>query len=216
MTSFELFRAFYKLNLLDKNEPNWWHGFGTFEVILGSILTQQSKWQNVLNAIENMKKAGLNSPEKIAKTDEQTLQPLIKQTGFYRQKSERIIMFCNNLINDFGSFEGFVRSVSLNWLLSQKGIGQESADSILNYACFVPTMVVDSYTFRVLSALDFSFETYQEAKEWLEYGIFAKEKDLEKMGFDLVRAFNVFHGMFVEFSKQKNDIKILKNTLELL
>ena len=82
------------------------------------------------------------------------------------------------------------------WLLLQKGIGKESADAILCYACFREEMVVDSYTKRLLKTFDIEFGEYDEYKSFLEDGIVKNLKDS-----DLNLIFSRFHGMIVEYNK---------------
>lgn len=52
--------------------------------------------------------------------------------------------------------------------MSQKGVGLESADSILLYACRREIMVVDTYTARLLARkCDMEGLEYEEIREWL-------------------------------------------------
>jgi endonuclease-3 related protein len=104
--------------------------------------------------------------------------------------------------------------VDREWLLSQKGIGPETADSILCYACERPVMVVDSYTARLLHTFGYAFENYHDLQEWCEDGLRKLYND-----FELVTLFAYFHGMIVEYVKQNANgkeviIVPLLNTLE--
>jgi endonuclease III-like uncharacterized protein len=59
-------------------------------------------------------------------------------------------------------------------------------------------MVVDSYTKRLLKEFGIEFKKYSDYKVFLESGLrehFAQE--------ELFEVFAVFHGMIVEYSKQK-------------
>jgi len=211
MTSFDIFDALNKLDLVKKNYPLWWENAGKFDVIIGSFLTQQSKWEKVLTSLENLKSLDLLLPQKIAGADFNILANAISPSGLYNQKAKRLKLFCQNLLENFGNEDNFKQNISRSWLLEQKGVGLETADSILNYYAFFPTMVVDSYTKRLLQKLDFIFETYEEMKEWLEFGMLEKMPQItQDLGIKDYEVFALFHGLIVEFSKTKLDPKALE------
>lgn len=62
--------------------------YGTFEVVVGAILTQNTKWNNVENSLEKFKNANLLNLEKIANCDILFLSELIKPSGFHNVKSK--------------------------------------------------------------------------------------------------------------------------------
>jgi len=198
--SYELLVELRKKNLLKNSPKYWWPNVGSFEVVLGAILTQNSKWQKVEMALNNLKNISL---EELAEFNEFELSQMIKSVGFYNQKSKRLILLAKNILEEFGSFEEFQEFVSREWLLSQKGIGFETADSILCYACFRETMVMDSYTKRLLKKNGFGFENYDEMKEWFENGV---EENWHKIADfyenDLNLCYARFHGKIVEFMKK--------------
>ena len=206
--SYELYVALKKMGYLkEQRDEFWWPNSGSFEVVVGTILTQQTKWQKVEKSLTNLK--GKLSLEELASIDLKELQTLIKPSGFYNTKAKYIKGICQNILSDFGSFERFRDEVSREWLLRQKGIGNESADSILCYACYRDVFVVDSYTDRLLRALGYEFESYDEIQEWMSRGI------LENIGDEnLYRVYARFHGKIVEFAKEyirgkKVDITVL-------
>ena len=203
--SYELLKELKKKNLL-KNRPKfWWPGYGTFEVVLGAVLTQNTKWENVEKALQQLKvKSEKLKVEEIALYDPVYLAELIKPAGFYNQKSKRLIALSRNILRDFGDFETFRENVDREWLLNQKGIGFETADSILCYACGRDIMVVDAYTRRLLKKHGYEFESYDEMREWCERGI---EENWDKLKEDYENSFNLcyakFHGKIVEFMKKR-------------
>ncbi len=203
--SYELLKELKKKNLL-KNRPKfWWPGYGTFEVVLGAVLTQNTKWENVEKALQQLKvKSEKLKVEEIASYDPVYLAELIKPAGFYNQKSKRLIALSRNILRDFGDFETFKENVDREWLLNQKGIGFETADSILCYACGRDVMVVDAYTRRLLKKHGYEFESYDEMREWCERGI---EENWDKLKEDYGTSFNLcyarFHGKIVEFMKKR-------------
>jgi len=189
----ELYQSLEKLNLLeDLRDSYWWPNSGTFEVVVGAILTQQTKWQKVEKSLKNLKESGVLDLEKLAEFDLKELQTLIKPSGFYNTKAKYLKGICESIMNDFGSFEKFKDEISREWLLAQKGVGEETADSILCYGCYRPEMVVDSYTNRILNAFGYEFESYGDIKEWLISGF--EDRD--------AKFFALYHGMIVEFAKK--------------
>ena len=186
-------------------DPLWWPGSSTFEVIVGAILTQQTKWERVEESLANLKEAGLISLEALSRADVGQIATLIKPSGFYNTKAQRLKMLCTNILDDFGTFKIFQDEVTRDWLLEQKGIGMESADSILCYGCGREVFVVDNYTYRLLEALGYNFESYMQIQTWIQEGIEANFDKIIQM-YDRHMTLNTvyarFHGKIVEFSKE--------------
>jgi endonuclease-3 related protein len=203
--SYELLKELRKKELL-KNKPKyWWPGYGTFEVVVGAVLTQNTKWENVEKALQQLKiKSEKLKVEEIASYDVSYLAEMIRPAGFYNQKSKRLIAISRNILRDFGDFETFKENVDRDWLLSQKGIGFETADSILCYACGREIMVMDAYTKRLMKKHGYEFESYDDMREWFERGV---EENWDKLADfyenDLNLCFARFHGKIVEFMKKK-------------
>jgi endonuclease-3 related protein len=175
-----------------------------FEVLIGSILTQNTKWINVEKSLDNLRKLNLLNLENLSKVDENILIEAITPSGFKNQKSKRLILLCKNILEEFNSFENFCKNVDRQWLLNQKGIGEETADAILCYACHKEFMVVDKYTKRLLSYFDNEFENYEQLQAWCEYGINKNyDKIVQLYGFEisLNMLYCRFHGKIVEFMK---------------
>ncbi|NPA12206.1 MAG: 3-methyladenine DNA glycosylase [Epsilonproteobacteria bacterium] len=201
--SYELLMKLRELNLLQNKPKHWWPNYGTFEVVVGAILTQNTKWENVEKALFQLKmKSEKLKVEDIASFDYQYLSEIIKPAGFYNQKAKRLIILSKNILKDFGSFEEFKESVDREWLLAQKGVGFETADSILCYACGREIMVVDAYTKRLLKNFGYEFESYDELREWCERGVYENWNKLKNVYEDKNLAFARFHGKIVEFMKR--------------
>jgi endonuclease-3 related protein len=182
----------------------WWYRSGEFEVVIGAILTQQTKWQNVEKSLENLNSIGALEFNKFLTLDIGTIKEAIKPSGFYNQKSQRLYELVKNIDRDFGSLDEFKTSVSREWLLGQKGIGFESADSILCYFAYQEVMVVDSYTKRLMQYFDYEFENYDDMVEWFEAGVNENYDKICKL-FDeqktLHEIYALYHGYIVEFCK---------------
>lgn len=204
--SFDLFCFLKNLGYL-KNPPHnlWWPNAGSFEVIIGAILVQNTRWESAFRAINRLRAENLLSLEALAKIPLATLQNLMSDVGFFRQKSQRIIYLCQNILAEFGSFESFCENVSRQWLLSQKGIGNETCDAILCYGALRAEMVADQYTYKLLKSYGYELEDYDDIKEWLVNGIMENYKEVCKI-YEYQIPLNVlyarFHGKIVEYCKE--------------
>jgi len=193
--SFEVYHFLEKKNLLENSTKYWWPNAGTFEVVIGSILTQNTSWHNVLKSLKNLD--GFLELEDFLTLDENTLREMIKPSGFNNQKAARLLQISKNIKDEFGDYKTFQKYVTREWLLLQKGIGKESADAILCYSCFRDVMVVDSYTKRLLKSFDIEFNTYDNYQDFLEDAIRDNFNDI-----DINLIFARFHGMIVEYNKK--------------
>lgn len=142
---------------------HWWPAETPFEVIVGAILTQNTSWTNVERALGKLREAGLLSIEAIRDTPLADLEQLVRSSGYYRQKAERLKHFIAYLDREHnGSLEKLFAKPTDQLragLLSLKGIGPETADSILLYAGNCDIFVVDAYTRRVLGRHDVISDT---------------------------------------------------------
>ena len=197
----ELFLKLKKLGLDNcLTDPWWWPNSGTFSVIIGAILTQNSSWQNVEKSFKNLKEYNLCTLEALANSNNATLEELIRPSGFYRVKAKNLITLSKNILEEFSGFANFQEYVTREWLLKQRGIGQESSDAILNYACCKEAFVVDSYTNRLLRAFGYEFSSYEELQEWIVDN-FSLNYELVFPNISLAQAYAKAHGMVVEYCK---------------
>jgi endonuclease III related protein len=138
----------------------WWPGDNSFEICIGAILTQNTNWQNVHRAIQNLKSANALDPHKILTLPESELAELIKPSGYFNIKAKKLKHFCEFLLLNFGFENGEIvekpekisTSELRRKLLAVWGIGDETADDILLYAFDRNEIfVVDAYTIRIMS-----------------------------------------------------------------
>jgi len=175
---------------------HWWPADTPFEVMVGAVLTQNTAWRNVERAIGNLKRARLLTARALATVRREELACLIRPAGYFNQKAARLQGMAQWLVRRSG---GSVRRLFRTppealrrELLSLKGIGPETADSILLYAGGVPVFVVDAYTRRVFS----------------RHGFFAADLPYERIRAFFERAlpadaalFNEYHALLVRLGK---------------
>lgn len=135
----------------------WWPAETPFEVCVGAILTQNVAWRNVVKAIDALKKEDLLCPNAIAQADHDHIAALIRPTRYYNQKTIKLKNFCSLVVHQFGGDLDKLLTLPLHdlrkQLLKVKGIGKETADSIILYAAQKPIFVVDTYTARIFNRL---------------------------------------------------------------
>jgi endonuclease-3 related protein len=175
---------------------HWWPGETSFEVMVGAILTQNTSWKNVEKAIGHLKEKGLLNSEGIYQLRKSQLASLIKSSGYYRIKADRLKNFVNFL---FGEYRGDVEKMKRERieelrrkLLGVNGVGPETADSILLYGLKKPIFVVDAYTKRILSRHGMIPEkaSYEEVQS-----LFMNHLPLDE------GLFNEYHALFVHLGK---------------
>lgn len=167
-----------------------------FEVCAGAILTQNTAWTNVEKAIAHLHEAGVRTPEDVSGLETAALAEHIRPSGYYKQKAARLKDFAAHLCREHG---GSLRRLferplaeAREELLSLKGIGPETADSMLLYAGGHLSFVVDAYTFRMGERLGWfaGKKEYHAAQRFL---VEALPRTLE--------TFNEFHALIVALGK---------------
>lgn len=156
-----------------------------FEIIVGAILTQNTSWKNVEKAVFSLNKSKTLDISKIRKISKSRLAGLIKPSGYYNQKAERL--------KTVADFFWSNKNPSREELLAVNGIGPETADSILLYAFGKPVFVVDAYTKRIFSRMGLCKEScgYEELQEMFRKSLPADAK-----------VFSEYHALIVELAKR--------------
>lgn len=133
---------------------HWWPADSPFEVMIGAILTQNTAWTNVEKAVIALKGQGLLTPEALRRVAEATLAETIRPSGCYRSKARKLKALIAFFFAEYGGrMDAMCREplpTLREKLLAVWGIGAETADSILLYACQKPVFVSDAYTRRIL------------------------------------------------------------------
>lgn len=174
----------------------WWPvtlGGGPFEVCAGAILTQNTAWTNVEKALRNLD--GLLTARKVASSGAARLARLVRPSGYYNQKAARLGGFAKYVCRKYGGDVSKLLAKPLGEareeLLSLKGIGPETADSMLLYGGGRRTFVVDAYTLRLASRMGWKRAAdYTSAKEFFESTLPRSAK-----------LYNEFHALIVALCK---------------
>ena len=197
MTTHETLTQIYRL-LYDAFGPqHWWPGESQIEIITGAILTQNTSWANVEKAIANLIAADSLNAEKLHNLELSQMAELIRPAGYYNIKAKRLKSFLNWLFDNYDGNLKNLENVNTEQLreelLTVKGIGRETADSILLYALERPVFVVDAYTARITvrHGLIEPGADYEQLKDLFESNL---PKDIQ--------LFNEYHALLVRVGKE--------------
>jgi endonuclease-3 related protein len=173
------------------NLEEWWPGRGD-EVVIGAVLTQQTRWENVELALARLKERGLCDLASLYRAPAGEIEDTIRPAGFYRVKTRRIQALSALVVEQYGTLEEMTRHTLeplRRALLGVHGIGPETADSILCFGLQKPTLVIDRYTERICSCAGIE-KKGEELKTILENALDAD-----------VPIFRQVHAQFVEHAK---------------
>jgi endonuclease III related protein len=170
-------RTIYRKLARAWGRQHWWPAETPFEVIAGAILTQNTSWSNVERALAQLRAAGILTVAGIRDAPLAQLEQLVRSSGYFRQKAQRLKNFVafleahygGSLERMFAAPTGQLRAE----LLLQNGIGPETADSILLYASNHPIFVVDAYTRRILERHEavYTGAKYEEIRNLVEQAL---------------------------------------------
>lgn len=174
-------RAIYRKLSRAWGRQHWWPAETPFEVIVGAILAQNTSWTNVERAMTSLRSAEALNVEGIRELPLPKLEVLVRSSGYFRQKAQRLKSFVAFLDARYGgSLERMFATPTEQLraeLLTQNGIGPETADGILLYAGHHEIFVVDAYARRVLSrhgAVNTS-DKYDEVRKLVERSLQREE-----------------------------------------
>ncbi len=163
-------------------ERGWWPADSTEEVLIGAVLAPNVSWKNVKKAINNLSQQGLLSIKNIHLAKAETIAPLIKSTRYYNQKTQSLKSTCELI---FQNWNGKINNAKIedtnelrNIFLGIKGIGNETADSILLYVLDKPVFVIDAYTKRIFSRIGL-MDKNQSYKKFQALFMDNLEKDID-------------------------------------
>lgn len=171
----------------------WWPAWDSYEMIVGAILTQNTSWSSVVKALDGFE--GRLSPEYIDSLSDEELAAIIRPAGYFNVKTERLraitAWFARYGYSPNGAAEVPTRELRAE-LLAVKGVGRETADSILVYAFGRLSFVVDAYTRRLLTRLG-----YKLPKDYDSIRLLIEEQVPAELS-----VYNNFHAVIVEQCKQ--------------
>lgn len=153
-------------------ELGWWPAKTPYEMMVGAILTQNTAWRNVERALANFNQQHPLTPQFVETVSMDTLMQIIMPAGFFNQKAQyikeltawfKLYDYCAE------NLKSIPMEILRRELLAIRGVGEETADSILLYALDKPSFVIDAYTKRILSRLSVDVVLkYKHMQQWFE------------------------------------------------
>ena len=140
-------RARVILDKLEAQHPNAdteLHYRNAFELLVATILSAQSTDERV-NIVTPSLFARYPDASALATADAADVEPIILQTGFFRQKSKSIIRAAQLLVERHG---GQVPP-DMAALVELPGVGRKTANVVLGHALGIPGLPVDRHVLRV-------------------------------------------------------------------
>ncbi len=142
--------------LLKAHGPqHWWPGDSPFEVMVGTVLTQNTAWRNVERAIDLLRRHDALAPRAILAADPARLAQWLRPSGCCNVKTRRLRASCAWRLEQ-GALAGLSKLATPELrqsLLSVNGVGPETADAMLSYAFDRPVFVIDAHARRLFSRL---------------------------------------------------------------
>ena len=119
-----------------------------FELLVATILSAQSTDQRV-NLVTPALFARYPDARALAGAQPGDIEPIVLQTGFFRQKARALVGMARALVE---RFEGEVPA-SMESLLALPGVGRKTANVVLGHALGVPGLPVDRHVLRVANRI---------------------------------------------------------------
>jgi len=146
------------INYHNKNKGDW-----RIEIIIGAILTQNTKWNIVEKNIEYLKSK--NFIFRLENINNLSIDYI--KVPFRLRKLETLKSLSNYILKNYGNIDNFSKleiNKMRNELLKIKGIGKETSDAIILYSFEKPIFVVDYYTKKFFNR----FEEYDKLRIEIE------------------------------------------------
>lgn len=174
---------------------HWWPADTKTEIVIGAILVQNTNWNNVDLALDNLRRVTNLEPARILKLPMARLQQLIRPSGFYVNKAKSLMGVLTWFAKYQEDFTGMVTHYGTNLrrqLLKLPGIGEETADSLLVYVFNQPTFIADKYARNLFGYLGFQgLDNYTKLKRRIILPADFSSQDAKE-----------FHGLIDEFGKR--------------
>jgi endonuclease III related protein len=192
-----ILKRYYSHLLKQLGPQGWWPGRTRLEIILGTILTQNTSWTNAALALQQLRQRRLLTLARLRAASSTELEANIRPAGSFRQKARTIRTFIEWLSAKYG---GSLRAMFArpaaelrSELLRLSGLGPETVDAILLYAGRQPFFVADGYTRRILAR-------HKLVPAGISYPALQQFIQQELPADHLL--FNEFHALLVEVGKR--------------
>jgi endonuclease III len=119
-----------------------------FRVLISTVLSQRTRDENTAAATERLF-SKYRTPKEMVSAPAGKIEKLIRQSGFYKVKAERIKAISRKLLSDFGGKVPRTR----DGLMSLPGVGAKTAGCVQVYAFSDDALPVDTHVHRISNRL---------------------------------------------------------------
>ena len=169
----ELSKALAIVEKLYRIKP-WSRGMDSFEVLVGTVLSQNTNDRNSMLAFKRLKKRFKIQPEILAKAKERDIAECIRPAGLYNMKAPRIKKIARILLEKCGGKLDDVLKLSeaeaRMKLLELPGVGFKTADVLLAFVAGREVLPIDTHIARIAKRIGVVDEKaeYEEIRKALE------------------------------------------------
>lgn len=151
-----------------------------FQLLISTVLSQRAL-DETTEIVSDHLFSVVRTPEDILKLKKQRLETLIRPSGPFRQKAQKIIEISKVLARDYEN--SFPRT--REELMTLHGVGPKTADIVLSYGYGIPVIAVDVHVEVCSKRLGFARQKakYEEIRSSLEQLVPEKERFIVNLGF---------------------------------
>lgn len=153
----EIFQRFRAQNPEPKTELQYTN---PYTLVVAVALSAQATDISVNKATEKLFKT-VNTPQKMVALGEEKLKSYIKTIGLFNMKAKNVIALSQKLVDDYGGEVPRQHSE----LVKLPGVGNKTANVVMNEAFGEPTIAVDTHIYRVSHRLNLSHGKTADAVE---------------------------------------------------
>ncbi len=121
-----------------------------YTILMATLLSLRTKDENTAQVSKKLFKIA-DTPQKMVEIPQPILENIIKPTGMYRKKAQTLRDVSQTLIQRFDSRVPLDKKE----LLSIKGVGEKTANIVLNNAFGIASIAVDTHVHRISNLLGF-------------------------------------------------------------
>jgi len=146
----------------------------SFEVLVGTVLSQNTNDRNTTLAFSRLKKRFKIRPEVLAKAKERDIVECIRPAGLYNMKAPRIKSIAQELLKKYdGKLDDILRmpeAEARTKLLELPGVGFKTADVLLAFVAGREVLPVDTHIARIANRIGIvgGKANYEEIRNALE------------------------------------------------
>ena len=151
-----------------------------YTILIATLLSLRTKDENTAKVCKELFKIA-NTPQTLLEIPIEKLEIIVKPTGMYRKKSA-VIREVSQIVIE--RFNGNVPN-SKNDLLSIRGVGEKTANIVLNNAFNIPIIAVDTHVHRIPNMLGF-IDTKNEKETQQELSAKVPKEYWSRLNFTIV------------------------------